>query len=266
MTRVISALILGPAVLLVITYAPPLYFLIGLGAVGTLCLYEYLRLVRNMGLTGQAWFGYAAFWALLGGMYLKWFPVAALLSAVLVAGFMAAMWRKSPLKERALGLMANMLGVVYLSFLLYPAIALRFDFGEALGLHWVFLLFAVVWVGDSMALVIGKTLGRTPFASSISPKKTNEGAIGGLVAGVAAGVLLQQFVLTDLPSGHVIAVAFLAGAFGQLGDLAESMLKRAAEVKDSSGIIPGHGGVLDRIDSLLFAFPVAYLYLLVVYT
>jgi len=266
MARVLSALILGPTVLLLVAYSPPVLFLICLGAVGTLSLFEYFRMVRSMGLRGHPWFGYAAFWVLLAGLHQKWLPAAAVIAAVLIAGFLSAMWRQDPLRDRATGMMADLLGVFYLGFLLYPALPIRFDFGEKLGLHWTILLFVVVWVGDSMALVVGKSIGRTLFAPYISPKKTNEGAVGGLFAGVLAAILLQHFWYTDLPLPHVIAAAFLVGAFGQLGDLAESTLKRAAEVKDSSSIIPGHGGILDRIDSLLFAFPVLYLYLLKLYS
>lgn len=266
MTRIVTAVILGPAVLLLVAYLPPMLFLIGIACVGTLCLLEYFRIVRSMGLRGQPWFGHAAFWVLLLDLYLKWLPVGAIVAAVLMAGFLSAMWRQCPLRERTFGLMANLLGVFYLAFLLYPVLPLRFDFGEKLGLHWTILLFVVVWAGDSMALVVGKSIGRTPFAAQISPKKTNEGAVGGLLAGVVAAVLLQHFFYADLPLRHVVASAFLVGIFGQMGDLAESLLKRAAEVKDSSNIIPGHGGVLDRIDSLLFAFPVLYLYLLKLYS
>jgi len=264
--RILSAVVLGPIVLLLVAYSPPLIFLICVGAVGTLSLFEYFRMVRSMGLRGHPSFGYLAFWALLAGLHQRWLPAAAIIAAVVIAGFLSAMWRRCPLRDRATGMMADLLGVFYLGLLLYPALALRFDFGEKLGLHWTILLFVVVWAGDCMALVVGKTMGRTAFARQISPKKTNEGAVGGLFAGVIAAVLLQHFWCTDLPLRHVIAAAFLVGAFGQLGDLAESMLKRAAEVKDSSSIIPGHGGILDRIDSLLFAFPVLYLYLLMLYS
>jgi phosphatidate cytidylyltransferase len=163
--------------------------------------------------------------------------------------------------------MADLFGVLYLTFLLYPSYLLRFDFGERLGLQLTILILAVVWAGDSMALAVGKTFGKTAFAPVISPKKTNEGAVGGLIAGIIAAVVLQHWFFREMmPLVHAIAVAVLAGAFGQLGDLAESMLKRAAEVKDSSNLIPGHGGVLDRIDSLLFAFPVAYIYMLIIHS
>jgi phosphatidate cytidylyltransferase len=267
MARVLSALVLGPAVLAFVYFARPIAFLIGTGVVGSICLYEYFRITGAMGLRGQAWFGHAAFWVLLVGFHQKEIPAPAILAAVLIAALLAALWRSGcTLREKALGLMANLLGSFYLAFLLYPAIALRFDFGEKTGFHWMVVLLFILWAGDSAALVVGKKIGRTPFAPQVSPKKTNEGAVGGLLAGVAAAVFLQQFFFPDLPLQHVTAVAFLTGIAGQLGDLAESMLKRAAEIKDSSQMIPGHGGVLDRVDSLLFGFPVLYIYLLGLYS
>jgi phosphatidate cytidylyltransferase len=259
--RIASAAVLVPGVLAVVIYATPVYFMIALGILGTLCLREYFDLVESMGLRGQPWFGYAAFWFLLAGFRERWFQPAALLAAVLLAAFLAAIWRRDAVRERVLGLMANLLGVLYFALFLQSAQSLRFEFGNKPGLQWFLTVLAVIWVGDTAALFVGRSLGRTAFAPLISPKKTNEGAVGGLLAGVAAGVLLQHFLFTSLPLRHVVWISLIAGAFGQLGDLAESLLKRAAQVKDSSQLIPGHGGVLDRVDSLLFAFPVIYLYL-----
>ena len=162
-------------------------------------------------------------------------------------------------------MMANLFGVLYLGLCLYPVLPIRYDFGATTGRHWILLLLVVIWVGDTAALVIGRRLGRTPFAPGLSPKKTNEGAVGGLLSGVAAAVLLQRFFLTELPLYHVTLLSLLLGMAGQLGDLGESLLKRAADVKDSSRLLPGHGGMLDRIDSLLFAIPVLYIYLLTIY-
>ena len=169
------------------------------------------------------------------------------------------------MRERVTGMMANLLGILYLALCLYPALPLRYEFGEKLGLQWVLILLSVIWVGDSAALLAGKALGRTRFSPAISPKKTNEGAVAGLLASIGVALLLQRLFFPELPIKHVGAVALLLGTVGQLGDLAESMLKRAADIKDSSDLIPGHGGVLDRIDSLLFAIPVLYLYLLKLY-
>jgi len=175
--------------------------------------------------------------------------------------FLGAMRQQDPLRDRTFSLMAGMLGVIYPALFLFPAHMVRFDFGEDAGIRWFMIILAVTWAGDTAALFIGRRFGKTQFAPRISPKKTNEGAIGGLLSSVLAALLLNRLLFKDLPGIHVFAVAVLTGVFGQFGDLAESMLKRGAEVKDSSRLIPGHGGVLDRIDSLLFAFPVAYIYL-----
>jgi phosphatidate cytidylyltransferase len=267
MARTISALILIPIALLAVKYATPTLFLIGIGIVGTACLFEYFGLIRSMKFEIQPWLGYIIFWALLLCFRQSRFPAAVFVSLALIAFFLSAIWRpKLSVRERALGLMAETLGVFYCAFFLYPAVSIRFDFGNRTGLHWTLLLLGVIWAGDTFALVMGKALGRRPFARVLSPKKTYEGAIAGLLAGIAAAAVLQHFMFSDLPFRHAIAASALIGVFGQLGDLAESLLKRAAEIKDSSHLIPGHGGVLDRMDSLLFSFPVLYFYLLIIYS
>jgi len=263
--RIISAAVLIPIVLAGVMYATPWPLVIALGIIGTLCLYEYFGLMRSMGLSGQSWFGYTSAWVLLLGFHSQWIPVPLLLAAVLMAGFVAAIFRRDSMRDRSLGLMVNMLGALYPALFLYPAVAIRFEFGEKRGLQWFLMLLVIIWLGDTFALIVGNRFGCTPFAPRISPKKTNEGAVGGFLAGVAGALLLQHFLFQELPLIHVVSLAIILGIFGQLGDLAESMLKRSAEIKDSSRLIPGHGGVLDRIDSLLFAFPVTQLYLLFLY-
>jgi phosphatidate cytidylyltransferase len=264
--RILSALVLIPAVLGFIVFAPPRVFAVGVAVAGSLCLHEYFRMIRAMGITPRPVLGSVLFLVLLAAFNEMWLPAPAAAGAVLIGAFLATMWSRESLKENALSLMATLLGVFYLTLCLYPAVQVRFGFGSTVGLHWILILLAVLWAGDTAALVVGRKLGRTPFAPRISPKKTNEGAIGGLLAGAAAAMLVRQFLCPDLPAIHVLAVSVLTGAFGQLGDLAESMLKRAAQIKDSSQLIPGHGGVLDRIDSLLFAFPVLFIYLHFLYT
>ena len=126
------------------------------------------------------------------------------------------------------------------------------------GLAWILTVVLAVWVGDSVALFAGMAFGKRKLAPMISPNKSQEGAVGGLLASMVVGaVSFQSFGLGDWKLGLIVgAVISLSG---QIGDLAESVLKRQAGVKDSGSLIPGHGGVLDRIDALLFAFPAGFL-------
>jgi phosphatidate cytidylyltransferase len=263
--RIVSALILAPASLALVFYAPEWLLLVAVGVVGTLCLWEYSILTKALGTGGQLWFAVLAFWFLLVGFRGGWIPVPALLAVPFLGAFLAAMWRRVPVRERALGLIGDTLGVIYVLVGLFPVVPIRFDFGRGTGLRWLVLLLAITWAGDIAAMFCGKYIGRTPFAPVLSPKKTNEGAVAGLAAGLVIALLLQRFAWPELPGPHVAAVALLVGVLGQLGDLAESMLKRGAGVKDSSRLIPGHGGVLDRIDSVMFGLPALYVYLSLLY-
>jgi len=119
----------------------------------------------------------------------------------------------------------------------------------------------LIWVTDTGAYYTGKSIGKHKFAPSISPNKTWEGTIGGLVAAILAAVAFKLFILAFLTWTDVFALALLGGFWGQLGDLLESAVKRSADVKDSGSLLPGHGGVMDRFDSLIFTAPMYYLYL-----
>ena len=146
-------------------------------------------------------------------------------------------------------------GLLYIPLLLGHLALLR---NLTDGSAWVFLVLVITMAGDSSALFVGSAIGKHKLYAAISPNKSVEGAIGGL-AGSVLGALIFKFGF--FPQVDILMVVFLAvvlSVLGQLGDLFESMLKRSCQVKDSGSIIPGHGGVLDRLDSLLFVFPVAY--------
>jgi phosphatidate cytidylyltransferase len=224
MARILSAIVLIPLAILFVVKATPVYYLIGIGLIGTFCLFEYFGLMRGMGIKVQPLFGYLAFWILLIAFRQNRYPMGILLALVLVAAFLSAAWRKQPVKERAMALLAESLGIFYFALFLYPAIPLRYDFGDKAGFQWTILLLAIIWAGDTAALVAGKTLGRHPFAPILSPKKTYEGAVGGLLGGVAVAAILQRLFFPGLPMNHVLVAAVLVGIFGQLGDLGESML------------------------------------------
>jgi phosphatidate cytidylyltransferase len=130
--------------------------------------------------------------------------------------------------------------------------------GLSAGFWWVLVVLLGVWAFDSAAFFTGRFLGRHKLATLVSPSKTWEGVIGGIIGGVVATLITTRFL--NIPFYHAIILGLLISVSGQVGDLAESLIKRQTHVKDSSHLIPGHGGVLDRIDSQLFAVVVVYLY------
>lgn len=156
-------------------------------------------------------------------------------------------------------------GILYPTALLTTLTALRLEAGAVLPQAEVFWLtmavFVVVWASDTLAYYTGRAFGKHPLAPRVSPKKTVEGALGGLVGAFAGVALLKVLALPSLAWPHVAVLALLGGAVSPLGDLAESRLKRSVGVKDSGTILPGHGGLLDRFDALIVAAPLAYLYL-----
>jgi phosphatidate cytidylyltransferase len=128
------------------------------------------------------------------------------------------------------------------------------------GEHWVLLGILAVAAGDTAAYFTGRAIGRRKLAPAVSPNKTVEGAVGGLLGSVGCSVLYAHGFLPGVPAGYAAAAGAAVGIFGQAGDLFESLIKRAAGVKDSGTILPGHGGILDRADGILAAGPVLYLF------
>ncbi len=149
----------------------------------------------------------------------------------------------------------RLLGVVYIAVPLSYLIVLR---ETPLGPWWILFVFIVIWANDTFAYYVGRALGRKKLCPKVSPGKTVEGAAGGLLGGVLAAVIFVKFAELGMAPAVIVACALLLGALGIAGDLVESVLKRGAGVKDSGSIIPGHGGVLDRLDSTLFAVPAMY--------
>lgn len=145
------------------------------------------------------------------------------------------------------------LGLVYVGLL--PAFAFRLLDLEQ-GLSWFVFLLAVVFAGDTMAYVFGVLIGKHKVMPSVSPKKTWQGSVGGILGSIIAGYLCWNYLLSNFNVGFIIGLSAVSGFVGQFGDFFESLLKRVADVKDSGKIMPGHGGVLDRIDAVLFASPV----------
>lgn len=152
---------------------------------------------------------------------------------------------------------AMVFAVLYIPFLLSHVLLL---FQVPSGRRWIFFLFFVIFAGDTGAYYAGHRWGRHKLWPAVSPGKTVEGAVGGLLSSLATALLVGKLLLSLGESGitFLLSLGFVIALMGQMGDLMESMLKRVSQVKDASGILPGHGGLLDRLDSLIFAFPITY--------
>ncbi|GAK54367.1 phosphatidate cytidylyltransferase [Candidatus Moduliflexus flocculans] len=171
--------------------------------------------------------------------------------------FMFALFAKQPLPEAMTALAVTMFGIMYVSWFFMHLTLLR---GLPYGKQYVFYLLILIWVGDSGAYYAGKSLGKHPLSPIISPKKTIEGAIGGTAATLLASVIAKYTFLPHISLLHALTLGLLLAIVAQIGDLCESLLKRSVNVKDSGTLLPGHGGILDRVDGLIFAAPVLYYY------
>jgi phosphatidate cytidylyltransferase len=148
-------------------------------------------------------------------------------------------------------------GFIYIPFMLSHFILLRHS---ADGMMWIFFILVLAFFGDITAFYIGRTIGKRKLMPLVSPGKTVEGTVGLLIGSVMACVLFKHFFLPRLPVFHAVALGFSGGIMGQLGDLCESVIKRASGVKDSGSLVLGHGGLLDRLDCLIFIAPYVYYY------
>jgi len=256
MVRILSAFVIVAIVLVLILLG--LYGVYALVVLlGGLALWEFAQLSALMGSRAPAWllFPLGAFFA-FSGTVLKEVDVTLVLALALVGGLGAFLFlpgRRQGLSRWAMG----MAGALYIGMPLNFYLLLYTS--RPNGLAWtLFTVFAVV-VNDAAALLVGSRFGRHPFFAAISPRKTLEGAVAGVVGSVLVMWIGMSAVLGMNPL-HAIALGLLVGISAELGDLVESQMKRIAEVKDSSHLIPGHGGVLDRIDSILFPPILVYFY------
>lgn len=192
-----------------------------------------------------------------------WTPALPLAIVWGVGLLVRAPFRHGPLSEAPARLGATFFGALYPAALLGSLLALRMHPGPTdQQAFWLTLgLLIMIWAADTLAYGVGRLAGKRPLAPRVSPGKTWEGFVGGLAGAVGAAFVLWLTVLDFLAWPHVLVLGLLSGGIGPPGDLAESLLKRAAGVKDSGRLLPGHGGVLDRFDALLVVAPLAYCYL-----
>ncbi|MGH9326637.1 MAG: phosphatidate cytidylyltransferase [Terriglobia bacterium] len=269
-TRVLTGIaIFFPAVYL-IGWAPRWLFLIALIALVERGLYEYFLIARETRLKAFERLGYVAGLAICvvewPDLYRRGVLELAVILVFMLLASVWALWMAPDFRSYTEGVAATFFGVFYVAFTLSCLFPLRFsDLGAGLasGRQIVFFLFAVICVGDICAYFTGRALGRRLLFPRVSPKKTLEGALGGLAGSVVVGWAWAQLFWQTKAWEPVILLALCVAVAGQAGDFVESALKRGANIKDSGAILPGHGGLLDRVDSMLFGAPALWLVLIV---
>jgi phosphatidate cytidylyltransferase len=252
MKRLLTALVGIPLVLIITFRFPPRFFAISVAIVGGLCFEELLSFAGT-GPGGRPGRWVAPLGAVVTASFMAGtsLAVAAFTLVLLISMALIALAGPLPVVLNRMGLTA--LGMAYCSVL--PGFIVLLADAERAAFV---VLLAIVWAGDAAAYYVGRAFGRHPLAPRISPKKTIEGAVAGLVGSAIVGVLAGWWLLGETRIGWLATASLVAAAAGQIGDLVESALKRSSGVKDSSALLPGHGGMLDRLDSLLFAAPAFY--------
>jgi phosphatidate cytidylyltransferase len=254
--RWLTALVLLPLLALLIGKGGRTCFALVVGLAAAVGLLEYYALVLSREMMATKAAGLALGLALLSSFYLGGLRATpAMLVLAFLCSAMICLTRFDPQTSIPEMLYKQITGLIYIPFLLGHLILIR-DWNQ--GMTWTFLLMAVIIAGDTAAYFIGKAFGRHKLAPSISPGKTVEGAVGGLAANLLVGALFKKYCFPEFGWSYWIALIVIMGGLGQTGDLFESMLKRSVGLKDSGMIFPGHGGLLDRIDALLFAAPGLY--------
>ena len=254
MARVLSALVLLPVVVGTVWFLPPIGTLVLACVFALLAFIEYATIVAALGAHVPRVVAGIAVVAGCIAVGQSLLSVDLLLMSAVIAFGALAVAGGTPSPRVLHDTVSSVFPIAYIGLPLGALAAVRAISGREA----VLLLAITIVVSDSAQYYCGRTFGRRPLAPAISPKKTLEGAIGGMVFGTATMAIGGRWVFPDANLPLLILVSAAIAALGIVGDLFESMLKRSAGVKDSSNIIPGHGGVLDRIDSWLFAAPVFY--------
>jgi len=256
--RVLSGVLVALALVLLLAVGRWGVYLIIL-VLGGVSLWEFRGLSERMGHRAPSWLLFPlGVYFTLSGTLLTEIPVQVVLAVALIGGlsvFLVLPGRLGGLGRWAMGLA----GAVYIGMPFNYYLLLYQSAHRAPGVAWLALVVLTVAVSDVAALLIGMRIGRHPFFPSVSPRKTVEGALAGLVFSVPV-MLVGGVLLLQLPPVHAVVLGLLIGMSAEVGDLVESQMKRLAGVKDSSNLIPGHGGVLDRIDSALFPPIIVFLY------
>jgi phosphatidate cytidylyltransferase len=264
MSRIITALILLPVLIASVLFTSLAWLFIALALVAmAFGLYEFWSLAKRCDLRPEIFIGSVSAAALFAAFVFdapQRGPALLLLIiiALTVAALSAQMLRGVPFDQMLASSGATILGVLYVTVLGGHLVAVRTGFEQTRGAHLLSFFFLVIMGSDTGAYYTGRALGRHKLAPRVSPGKTWEGAAGGMLASLLLATLAHYWFFAELPLSVALLLAAAMNLLGVVGDLTESALKRGAGAKDAAQILPGHGGLLDRLDSLLFNAPLIY--------
>jgi len=268
--RWLTALVGIPLLFIMIQYGPPSYFFVFITLMVVIGLFEFYRMFLNSGYHPQPLFGIFIGILVISGLHygsdMKGisglvFSPSVMVAAAFLGALVCRLFSRRDTNGALVDVALTFPGIVYVAWLSSYIVLVRdWNAGGLDGRELLYFLLLVTWATDTGAFYAGTYLGRHKLYPKISPKKSVEGAVGGLVLAMIIAACCRYLFLDELALRDALAIAAILGVVGQVGDLAESMIKRSTRVKDSGGLIPGHGGVLDRMDSLLFNAPALYYY------
>jgi len=258
MVRIATALVLAPGLWALIQFAPPeLCYVVALAACG-IASWECGRIVGTTGARPFTWIGVIGAVA-VSASFVAPFDLELTLAVVGLVTISSAILCRDDPKQMFDSATKTLIPILFVGMSFGFLVGIRAFPGED-GSDLLLLLFSCVILADTGAYYVGRAFGRHRLAPVVSPKKTWEGAIGGVLGSILGAVIAHAWFYPRLPLAHAIALGAILGVTSIVGDLAESMVKRAGDVRDSSALLPGHGGVLDRTDSLIFSGPMLYYY------
>lgn len=256
--REITAAVLVPLAVWLVGWGHQYVFNGAVALIALLALHEFLVLGRKKGYQIPVMLCMVITLVIIAAFVLDDLSVEIGMFTTLLAIPASYVFSKRDVEESLPASAVAVMGTMYVGMLAGCLIRLRNDFVE--GPKLVFFLLLVVWIGDAGAYYVGKRFGKRKLSPLISPKKTVEGLIGGITTSIICAIVISLTFFREFPLVHAIVVGAVLSVAGVIGDLAESMWKRSAAVKDSGTLIPGHGGFLDRFDSILFTAPILYVY------
>lgn len=262
-TRIIVALF-GIPLIIILSVAGKVPFLIFVFFIGLVSFFEFANILKRRRFFPNLFIGGVSVFAIILNSYLNFVETEFLFLMIVLLLLLTELFRNRESAIANIG--ATLIGIFYIGFFSSSIVKIREFYKETLfnydeGGYLIISILASIWICDSAAYFIGSAFGKHKMLPRISPNKSWEGAIAGFIFSIFTMIAAKFIILNLITIGNAIIIGIIIGIFGQAGDFIESMIKRDANVKDSSSLIPGHGGIFDRFDSLIYSGPLIYIYL-----